>query len=562
MNGKNQGGDTFLKPRRQRRRNTALTLKYSVVCVKFVRFIQFAIREVLYYMALSRKGKVIIGASAAVLLVIIVAASIFATRSDTPEVTVVKVETRPELRSTVTSSGEVRPIQFMNLTSEVQGRIEEIYVKEGDQVTKGQPLVRLDPDQLQSSTDAQMAAYQASQDEVRVSQSQVAAAQNQLSQAEQGLNVAQVAIDSARQQVVAAQTEVDRAQVALNAANRELRRNEQLLESGVISRQVYDERKDNAETAEVALATAKANLEARRLSVKDATARLNQQQVSVRDARRAVQTANISVESSQSRANQQSAVLRGSKNQRDKTLQVAPINGVIAEIPSKVGTFAVAGLSTTALLTIADMSTINVEVKVDETEIDKVEVGQKAKIKVDAFGETEIEGEVTQKTPLAVGKSQTTGGLSTNINVQEAKEFRVVIQLQNLSQEVQNGLRPGMSATAVITTKTVNDVIAVPLQAVVEKKPEGSPSPTIQGSVPEPIDKPKAIKGVYVLDGNKAKFVEVETGITGESDIQIVSGLSPGQEVITGPSRVLNTLKDDTAVKKQEKKEGSNANKS
>ena len=82
--------------------------------------------------------------------------------------------------------------------------------------------------------------------------------------------------------------------------------------------------------------------------------------------------------------------LRGQKNQRDKTLQVAPINGVIAEIPSKVGTFAVAGLSTTALLTIADMSTINVEVKVDETSIDKVEVGQKAKIKVDAFGDKEI----------------------------------------------------------------------------------------------------------------------------------------------------------------------------
>ncbi len=115
-------------------------------------------------------------------------------------------------------------------------------------------------------------------------------------------------------------------------------------------------------------------------------------------------------------------------------MQVAPINGVIAEIPSKVGTFAVAGLSTTALLTIADMSSINVEVKVDETEIDKVEVGQKAKIKVDAFGDKEIEGEVTQKTPLAVGKSQTTGGLSTNINVQEAKEFRVVIQLNESSR--------------------------------------------------------------------------------------------------------------------------------
>jgi hypothetical protein len=100
-----------------------------------------------------------------------------------------------------------------------------------------------------------------------------------------------------------------------------------------------------------------------------------------------------------------------------------------------VGTFAVASLSSTALMTIADMSTINVEVKVDETEIDKVAVGQKAKIKVDAFGEKEIEGEVTQKTPLAVGKSQTSGGLSTNINVQEAKEFRVVIQLVNLTED-------------------------------------------------------------------------------------------------------------------------------
>jgi HlyD family secretion protein len=516
-------------------------------------------------MALSRKGKIVIGASAAVLLLIIVVGSIFATRSDTPEVTVVKVETRKELRSTVTSSGEVRPIQFMNLTSEVQGRIEEIYVKEGDQVTKGQPLVRLDPNQLQSSTDAQLAAFQTAQDDVRVSQSQVSAAQNQLSQAEQGLNVAQVAIDTARQQVVAAQTDVDKAQVEVNAATREMKRNEQLLESGVVSRQIYDESKDRLENARVSLSTAKANLATRQLSIKDATARLNQQTVSVKDAKRAVDTANLSVNSSQSRVNQQSATLRGSRNQRDKTLQVAPINGVIAEIPSKVGTFAVAGLSTTPLLTIADMSTINVEVKVDETEIDKVEVGQKAKIKVDAMGDKEIEGEVAQKTPLAVGKSQTSGGLSTNINVQEAKEFRVVIKLLNLSDEVHNSLRPGMSATAVITTKTVENVIAVPLQAVVEKKPDNAPSPSDQTNTNKAlaVDKPKPVKGVYVLqDGKKAKFVPVETGITGESDIQITTGLSEGQEVITGPSRILNTIKDDATVKKQVKKEGENANKS
>jgi len=222
-------------------------------------------------MALSRKGKIAIGVSAAVLLLIIVVGSIFATRSDTPEVTVVKVETRKELRSTVTSSGEVRPIQFMNLTSEVQGRIEEIYVKEGDQVTKGQPLVRLDPNQLQSSTDAQLAAFQTAQDDVRVSQSQVSAAQNQFSQAEQGLNVAQVAIDTARQQVVAAQTDVDKAQVEVNAATREMKRNDQLLESGVVSRQIYDESKDRLENARVSLSTAKANLATRQLSIKDAT---------------------------------------------------------------------------------------------------------------------------------------------------------------------------------------------------------------------------------------------------------------------------------------------------
>ncbi len=522
---------------------------------------------------MSRKGKIIIGISVFVVLLLVIIGSIFATRKDVPEVTVIKVETKPDLRSTVTASGEVRPIQFMNLTSEVQGRIEEIYVKEGDMVEKGKPLVRLDPNQLQSSTDAQIASLQAAQNETQVSRSQVTAAQNQLSQAVQGLNASEASVDtalqqvaSARQQVVASQTEVDRAQVDLNAATRELKRNEELLEKGVISRQVYDQAKDLVATTQVALRNAQARLKAQQLAVNEAEARVkesraraNQQQVAVKDARRGVETATYSADASIKRADQQAAILRGSRNQRDKTLQVAPINGVIAEIPSKVGTFAVAGLSTTPLLTIADMSSINVEVKIDETEIDKVEEGQPAKIKVDAFGEKELIGSVRQKTPLAVGKSQTSGGLSTNINVQEAKEFRVVIELKDLPKEIQEGLRPGMSATAVITTKTAEKVIAVPLQSVIEKKPEASPSPTIQGDSPQPADKPKTIKGVYVLEGNKAKFIEVTTGITGESDIQITGGLSEGQEVITGPSRVLNTLKEDTIVKKQTKKEGDTA---
>jgi len=512
-------------------------------------------------MALSRRKKIIIAVVAIVILALIIIGGVMASRTDTPEVTTVKLEIKPELRSTVTASGEVRPIQFMNLTSEVQGRIEDIYVKEGDKVTIGQPLVKLDPNQLESSNDAQMAALQSQQQEVQVSQSQVTAAQNLLTQAQQGLNVSQVGIDTARQNVVAAQTDVEKAQVALNTANRELKRSTELLEANVIARQEYDKAKDDVENARVGLKNAQARLESQRLSIKDATERYNQQQVAVRDARRAIDTANLNVKSSQSRANQQAAILRGSTSQRDKTLQVAPINGVIAEIPSKVGTFAVAGLSTTALMTIADMSVVNVEVKVDETEIDKVSVGQKAKIKVDAFGDKEIEGEVTQKTPLALGKSQTSGGLSTSINVQEAKEFRVVIQLKDMPQDVMDGLRPGMSATATITTDVQKEVIAVPLQAVIDKLPEsaGSPTPTPEGTQNKPEgvgDKPKTIKGVYILDGNKVKFTEITTGITGESDIQVTSGLSADQEVITGPTRVLKNLKDGDQVKKQTKKEG------
>ncbi len=556
-------------------------------------------------MALSRNKKIIIGVALLSLVTLAVIGGVFASRKDTPEVVITKTEKRKELKSTVTASGEIRPIQYVNLTSEVQGRIEEIYVKEGDRVNLGQELVKLDPTQLESNTDAQASAFQASRDDLQVSRSQVIAAQNQYSQAQQGLNASEAgvttaqqqvtsardavntareAVNQARQQVVASETDVDRANVELNASRRELKRSEDLLESGVLSKLEYDTAKDRVSNAEVALRNAQARLQAQKISVTEAQsrvkqsesgvtealnrvresqARARQQGVSVKDAQRAVESASFSVNATQKRSDQQAAVLRGQKNQRDKTLQVAPINGIIAEIPSKVGTFAVAGLSTTPLLTIADMSMVNIEVKVDETEIDRVAVGQVAKIKVDAFGEKELEGEVTQKTPLAVGKSQTSGGLSTNINVQEAKEFRVVIQLKNLAKELQDGLRPGMSATATITTNTQKDVIAIPIQSVIEKKPDAKVEPTIEGSVPTPEekDKPKTIKGVYVLEENKVKFLEVTTGITGESDIQILSGLNENQEVITGPSKVLNTLKDGDLVRKQVKKEGENANK-
>jgi len=270
-----------------------------------------------------------------------------------------------------------------------------------------------------------------------------------------------------------------------------------------------------------------------------------------------VKSAQTGVKTSEQRANQQQALLRGQTSQREKATQYSPLNGVVADIPTRVGEYAVSQLSTTPLMTIADMSTINVEVNVDETEIASVEVGQQAKIKVDALGEKELNAEVTQKNPLAVAKSDTQGGLSNRVNVQEAKEFKVTLELKDVTDDIGEKLRPGMNSTATITTKTHNNVLAVPLQAIVEK---ASPTPTPGGSVatsaPTPVgEKPKEVKGLYILDkNNKVKFVEVTTGITGESDIEIVSGLQPGTEVVTGPSRVLKTLKEGSSVKRQTKK--------
>jgi len=498
-------------------------------------------------MAVSRKKKIIIGVVVAAVLATIVIVSVIASRKEEPEVVTVTVDSRPELKQTVTASGEIRPIRYIKLTSEVPGRIEEIYVNPGDQVIKGKPLVRIDPTQLQSNQEAQWAATQASINDVQN-------ARNQVQQAQQALLVAESSVASAKQQVVAFQTAVDKAQVDLNTAQRELKRYTELIEAGVSSRLEYDTARDRYETAKIALETAKANLEAQKIAVKEATERANQQKLAVADAQ-------TSIKSSEMRANQQQAMLRGQVSQREKATQLSPLNGVVADIPTRVGEFAVAGLSTTPLMTIADMSQINVEVNVDETEINNVQVGQNAKVKVDALGDKEIKATVVQKNPLAIAKSDTTGGLSNRVNVQEAKEFKVTLELHELPDDIQNSLRPGMSSTVTITTNTKNNVLAVPLESIVEKAaPSPSPSATVSGSVPAASpEKPKAEKGVYVLQGNKVKFVEVTTGITGEADIEVTSGLKPKDEIVRGPSRVLKTLKDGMTVKKQTKKPG-NAN--
>jgi HlyD family secretion protein len=474
-------------------------------------------------MGMSKKKRLVIWVSVIVVLVAAVTISIVTTRKDAPEVSIYKVEKRKLLQQIVSASGEVRPIQFINLTSDVQGRIEEIYVKEGDAVKKGAPLVKIDPSQFESSKDAQSAALEAALFDSR-------SARSQISEAEQNLSTQITATNTARLQLGPAEIE-------LNDAKRKLREETELLESGVST-------KSSFEDAKVRVRLAEDNLAIRRSNVEEAEQRVKAQRL-------IVERLKIVASSSEKRAEQQAAVLRGQQTQKDKTIPTAPINGVIADIPSKVGTFATAGLSTTPLLTIADMSSINIEVKIDETEIDKVVEGQTAIIKVDAFDQIELKGRVSQKTPLALGKSQTTGGLSTNINIQEAKEFKVVIELLEIPEAVREGLRPGMSATAEITTATVENVIAVPLQSLVRKRATDSSdaSAATTGGVPK-----KPIEGVYVIDGENAKFIAVKTGINGEFDIEIKSGLKEGLEVITGPNKALSELSDGSKVKKEKTK--------
>jgi HlyD family secretion protein len=484
-------------------------------------------------MALSRKKKIIIAVSAVALLGLVVVISIFARGKDEAEVTTVKVDVRPELKSTVTASGEVRPIRFVNLTSEVQGRITEISVNPGDHVTTGQPLVRVDPTQLESSAEAQAAGVAAALSDVQNARTSVASAENAVAQSQQSLLAAEASLAQARQAVNTAQTSVDREQVNLETARRELKRTTELIESGVASRSEFDTAQDRLKTAQVALKTSQAQLESAKIAVEESKARVNQQRVAVTDAQNGVKRARESVSTSEARANAQQALLRGQSSQRNKAVTVSPLTGVVVDIPARVGQFAVAGLSTTSLMTIADMTTINVEVNVDETEIAQIAVEQVAKVKVDAMGEREIMGKVVQKNPLAVSRSDTTGaGLGNRINVQEAKEFKVIVQLDlsGLPNDARDSLRPGMTATATITTNTKNNVVAVPLQAIVEKSPTPTPTPPggqgASPAAPAPTEKPKDIKGVFVLEGKKVKFVPVETGITGESDIEIVSGLS------------------------------------
>jgi len=484
-------------------------------------------------MALSRNKKIIIGAGAIVVIGVVIGVSI-SRRSDLPEVQTAKVARRATLEAKVTANGEVRPIQFISLQSEVTGRVTDVFVKEGDVVKKGKPLLRVDPTQLASATSVQEAGLRAQQAEV----------QNQIS----AKTTAENAINTASASLVTFQADLERANVERNNAEIELKRASNLLEDGIGSRQNYD--------------TAKMRYDSSMASVNAAKARVDQAQVQVKDAEIRVGQAKTAIEAAKAREAQQRASLDQQSDLLRKTTQYATIDGVVGGPIVQVGTFALANFSSTQLMLIADMSTINVDVNVDETDISNVKMDQKAKVKVDALGETEIEGQVVEIAQTAKTRSGATIAQTSTTGSQEAKDFKVTVRLVNMSADVRDRLRPGMSATAVISTDRRENVLAVPLQALVERDPDqikaasgAKPAATpAQNQNPNqnPKDK-KPVKGLFVIQNNKTIFAPVETGITGDNDIEIKSGLTEGQEIVTGPYRQLRTLKNDQAIKREDK---------
>jgi multidrug efflux pump subunit AcrA (membrane-fusion protein) len=337
-----------------------------------------------------------------------------------PANTTTKAEVKPEPPSTVTASGEVRPNRYVTLTSEVAGRIQEIYVNPGEQVAKNQALVLID-----SSQQAQSVIQQAAINEAQM-------ARDELALARPGLDAAEAKVTQAKKDVATADSD-------FKTSERELKRATNLVESNLMSRSEWDAARDRYDQA-------KAKLAARNLELKKASEDADRQRAVVKEAQ-------TRAESSAMRANYLDTFLRGQLNRRDKATQFSPLDGIVADIPTRTGQVVFGGLSGTTLMTLADMSAIYVEINVEEKEISRVEVGQQVRIMVDAFGAKEIRGLVTYKNPVAVDTSNE-GGLSSRVNVQQAKEFKVTIEMRQIAAEIRSRLRPGMSATATITTRT------------------------------------------------------------------------------------------------------------
>jgi HlyD family secretion protein len=266
--------------------------------------------------------------------------------------------------------------------------------------------------------------------------------------------------------------------------------------------------------------------------------------------------AKAQTESARGHLQTQVATLRANQDMLEKTIAIAPFDGIVTNMPVKEGETVVTGIQNTAgstLMTLADMSVITAEVKVDETDIVNIKDGQPADVLVDAIPGKVFKGHVTLVGDQALLRSTGIATSQSTTGTEEAKDFKVVVTLDESSAQ----LRPGLSTTAKITTAQKSNVLALPIQALTMFTPPApnSGNSSVEAASSSSSSKTPPVQGVYVMEKDahgkqRAKFVQVTTGITGATDIEVLSGLQDGQEIVTGPYKTLRTLKNGALLKR------------
>ncbi len=403
---------------------------------------------------------------------------------------------RQELVSTVSGTGQIKPKTYVNIGAEALGRITHLYVKEGDHVHEGQRLATLENIQQQANVTGQKAA--------------IAAAKTDVAAAIAAVKTQEAAVAHAKADLVQKKLDYERAQA--------------LYKAQVMSKQDFDAKKAAYDTDVATLAQAEAGVTQARAQTASARAHMNTQVASL--------AANV--------------------NAYQKTIATAPFDGIVTNLPVREGETVVPGIQDTngsVLMTLADVSVITAEVKVDETDIVNVALGQPADVTVDAIPGKVFKGHVTEVGDQALLRSTGLATSQTTSGQEEAKDFKVVITLDYPTDD----LKPGLSTTAKIITATRDNALVIPIQALVMRDPNAKPG-DVQAATHDPTQDPHEKQGVFVLRQEKGKlrahFVPVSTGITGTTNIQVLSGLKAGDEIVTGTFSVLRDMKNDALVKR------------
>ena len=450
--------------------------------------------------------KVGIGIGAVAVLGGIVLFSVNQANKGVVTVQTAKVAPQESLVSQVTASGEIKPTTYTNVTAQGFGRITAIVVKEGDHIKKGQVLLTQENIQANADVQAQAAA---------------------INSAESGVLASEASYKSAQSDLIQAQANLERAKL-------DWERGQGLFKDGLIAKQDYDQRKTAYDAQFAAVDSARAHV----LSVK------------------------ASLDQMRSQVSQGRAVLVHTQDILHKTTYTSPIDGIVSYLPERVGDYVVPGIQNSNgsfLMTLSDMSIVTSEVKVDETDIVNVKIGQDADVTIDAIPGKTFKGTVTEIGSQAVLRTSGLATTQSTTSSQEAKDFKVVVTLASPPEN----LRPGLSTTAKIRTAEKKNVLAIPIQALAvrtrkdleeaAKNSKGSSDSGVTLAAPPPPapgdPKKDEIQGVFVVNGKKAVFHPVDTGISGVTDIEITKGLKPGDEIVVGSYKALRTLKPESRVK-------------